>query len=267
MRHDPIKNDLGAFFSRSTFLRRVFYHLLDLVLLRAWYVRFELRRWAKKAPEKVHMLDAGAGFGQYTYFMSRLHKDWNILAIDKEFIISDGNIFFRKIGKDQVLFRIGDLREFCEKDAFDLVLAADILVQVEDDDRVLRNIHASLKEGGMLLVSTLSDKTEMKWVRKSQRLTDEANVRDGYDIDHIQEKLRNAGFSRVRARYSYGKLGMLSGLFSVTIPIFLLNLTKAFFVILPFYYLVVYPFCFVLNLLDTRVPHRSGAGLIVKAYK
>jgi len=31
---------------------------------------------------KTHILDAGAGFGQYTYYLSNINSSWNILSID-----------------------------------------------------------------------------------------------------------------------------------------------------------------------------------------
>jgi len=36
---------------------------------------------------------------------------------------------------------------------------------------------------------------------------------------------------------------------------------------LPFYYLVVYPFCFILNYIDSHTGHMTGTGLIAKAWK
>ena len=39
------------------------------------------------------------------------------------------------------------------------------------------------------------------------------------------------------------------------------------FVLLPFYYLVTFPFCLILNWVDANSKHDSGTGLIVKAWK
>lgn len=50
-------------------------------------------------------------------------------------------------------------------------------------------------------------------------------------------------------------------------PILLLGLSKWFFVLLPVYYLVVYPLAALLNYMDVNGRHSSGTGLIVKAYK
>ena len=50
-------------------------------------------------------------------------------------------------------------------------------------------------------------------------------------------------------------------------PILMLGASKIFFVILPFYYLVVYPNANILNFCDLGMKHQSGTGLIVKAWK
>ncbi len=66
MNYDPIKKDLGVVFNSSPILRKLFYQLLDLLLLRTWHVHRELKTWMKnKTTAKI--LDAGSGFGQYSF--------------------------------------------------------------------------------------------------------------------------------------------------------------------------------------------------------
>jgi hypothetical protein len=50
-------------------------------------------------------------------------------------------------------------------------------------------------------------------------------------------------------------------------PILLLGASRLFFVVLPFYYLVVYPVAAMLNFLDVSMRHKAGTGLLVKAVK
>ena len=50
-------------------------------------------------------------------------------------------------------------------------------------------------------------------------------------------------------------------------PIRMLNTSKLFFILLPFYYLVTFPVALVCNWLDVSMKHKSGTGLIVKAWK
>ncbi len=83
MQYDPIKKSLGKVFNKTPLLRILFYKLLDLLLLRAWHVKREIRIWARNTRLEENLrgiagqnqepplrgamrniLDAGSGFGQ-----------------------------------------------------------------------------------------------------------------------------------------------------------------------------------------------------------
>jgi hypothetical protein len=83
----------------------------------------------------------------------------------------------------------------------------------------------------------------------------------------IENKLLEAGFSKVEARYSYGAPGKIAWRLSMKYPILMLGVSKLFFIILPIYFLLVYPIAFILNYLDAHSNHPTGTGLIVKAWK
>ncbi|MFT2009734.1 class I SAM-dependent methyltransferase [Pontibacter sp. 13R65] len=269
MQYDPIKRILGDVFNQTPFLRRIFYHLLDLLLLRAWHVHKELKAWAlaRKGKEQ-HILDAGSGFGQYTYFLTSMSDKWSVLAVDvKEEQVSDSNRFFRAIDRQNVVFRIADLVQFRQPNSFDLVLSVDVMEHIEEDVQVFKNIHASLRSGGMLVISTPSDQGGSDVHSGDESSFIEEHVRDGYGIQEIHGKLQRAGFRRVEARYSYGKPGQISWRLSMKYPLQLLGVSKIFFLLLPFYYLITFPFCLLLNWMDVNGKHESGTGLIVKAWK
>ena len=90
--------------------------MLDLLLLRAWHIKRELKRVKKENPGALQILDAGSGFGQYVYRMSRLFPESTIKGVDvKQEQIEDCNGFFRKIGKgNRVKFEFADLTVFLE---------------------------------------------------------------------------------------------------------------------------------------------------------
>lgn len=268
MKYDPIKKTLGDFFNKSPFLRKLFYRLLDLLLLRAWHIHRELKKWKKNKGNDIHILDAGAGFGQYTYYLSNMNPYWSILAVDvKKDQVSDNNKFFQRIGKDNVKFKIADLTQFRTNECFDLILCVDVMEHIEDDVKVFENFYHSLKPGGMLLISTPSDQGGSDVHDENDTSFIEEHVRNGYNADEIKTKLKNAGFSKVSVRYSYGVPGKISWKLSMKYPILLLGKSKLFFVLIPFYYLLVFPFCFILNYLDVHMAHKTGTGLIVKAWK
>ncbi|TXK51318.1 class I SAM-dependent methyltransferase [Pontibacter qinzhouensis] len=269
MQYDPIKRILGDVFNQTPFLRRIFYHLLDLLLLRAWHVHKELKAWAVTRKEKEqYILDAGSGFGQYTYFLTSMSNKWSVLAVDvKEEQVSDSNRFFRAIDRQNVVFRIADLVQFRQPNSFDLVLSVDVMEHIEEDVQVFKNIHASLRSGGMLIISTPSDQGGSDVHSGDESSFIEEHVRDGYGIQEIHGKLQRAGFRRVEARYSYGKPGQVSWRLSMKYPLQMLGVSKIFFLLLPFYYLVTFPVCLLLNWMDVNGNHASGTGLIVKAWK
>ena len=110
MQYDPIKRKLGVVFNRSPFLRKLFYRLLDLLLLRSWHIRKEIKIWEKTTSGKQSILDAGSGFGQYDYYLASRNNKWNVEGLDvKQEQVDDCNSFFKKIGLNNATFKFGDL--------------------------------------------------------------------------------------------------------------------------------------------------------------
>ncbi|OYT17307.1 MAG: methyltransferase type 11 [Bacteroidetes bacterium 4572_77] len=277
MQYDPIKRSLGHVFNQSPILRKLFYALLDLLLLRTWHVKKAFKQWAKQAPKEVNILDAGMGFGQYSWFMSRLKPQGTIKGVDvKQEQVTDCNNFFKQAKQKNASFEVADLTQFQEVNKYDFVLSVDVMEHIEEDVAVLKNFYASMKKGGILLVSTPSDQGGSD-VHHHEHEHDHENdgsdsfidehVRDGYSIPDIKEKLKKAGFVKSEAYYSYGWPGKISWRLSMKYPILMLNTSKIFFIILPFYYLITFPFALILNFLDLQLKHSTGTGLIVKAWK
>ncbi len=267
MEYDPIKSFLGSYFNRSVFLRKLFYFLLDLLLLRAWHIRKELRIWKRNHRGKRTILDAGSGFGQYAFRLARMDRQFVVKGLDvKEDQITECNVFAGKAGlSERLSFELQFLEELNERESFDLVLSVDVMEHIEYDELVFRNFYKSLKKGGMLLISTPSDKGGSEAHHEGDKSFISEHVRNGYGVEEITGKLHSAGFSEVMTRYSYGWPGKISWKLSMKYPALLLSLSRLFLVLLPFYYLLVYPVCFLLNFTDVIKTHSTGTGLIVKA--
>ncbi|GAB4321084.1 MAG: class I SAM-dependent methyltransferase [Bacteroidales bacterium] len=269
MQYDPIKKGLGNMFNRRLWMRKLFYRLLDLLLLRSWHIHRAVHLFARHKKSPFHVLDAGAGFGQYTYWLARKYPHCEILAVDvKKDQVEDCSRFFRKIGMNNVEFREADLTAFTSEQTFDLVLSVDVMEHILEDVTVFQNLYRVMNPDGLLLISTPSDQggSDVHDHGSEESFIDE-HVRDGYGIKEIRDKLMQAGFSRVEADYSYGWPGKISWKLSMKYPIMLLNASRLFYLILPFWYLVFYPVCWILNSFDVALRHRTGTGLIVKAWK
>lgn len=270
MNYDPIKFSLGTVFNKNTFFRKLFYLLLDILLLRAWHVKKAVSQWKKTQQNgNVSILDAGSGFGQYSYYLAKQSTLWNVLGVDvKQEQITDCNEFSKQIGfENRMRFEEGDLTTFVTKSPVDFVLSVDVMEHILDDVQVFKNFHASLKDGGMLLISTPSNLGGSDVHDDDDESFIGEHVRDGYSIEDITEKLTQAGFQKVEAQYSYGLPGHISWILSMKLPIMSLNVSKLFFILLPFYYIAIFWLCIILNALDVLFDQNTGTGLIVKAYK
>jgi SAM-dependent methyltransferase len=269
MQYDPIKKRVSRFFLGAVFMRKIFYVLLDLLLLRTWHIRKELRKIVKKYPGQASVLDAGTGFGQYAWRMSRMNKKWKIKAvdIDPEHITGNEN-FFRSAGlSDRIICETLDLSQLEEPAAFDFILCVDVMEHIENDELVFSNFWRALKPGGTILISTPSDRGGSDVHGADEHSFIDEHVRDGYGIGEISDKLTRAGFSKIKALYTYGKPGSVSWHLSMKYPVVMINLSPLFYLILPFYYLFAFPFIVILNFFDLTLIHKSGTGLLISANK
>jgi SAM-dependent methyltransferase len=269
MQYEPIKRSVGKFFMGPLLMRKILYSFLDLLLLRTWHVKKALRRIAGQFPGDAAVLDAGSGFGQYTWRMSKMNSRWNIKAIDiNSEYIEDCTLFFNKSGlSGRVTFQTGDLTTLADFDKYNIILSVDVMEHIEQDATVFRNFYNSLRDNGILLISTPSDKGGSDVRNDKEESFIDEHVREGYCIKDITEKLSLAGFRNIEARYTYGKPGNISWHLSMKYPIRMLNYSYLFFIILPFYYLIFFPVSVILNIFDLNLTHKSGTGLLVTARK
>jgi len=270
MKYDPVKRRLGLIVNRSLWLRKLFYWLLDILLLRTWHVKKAVREFSEgKGNQELNVLDAGSGFGQYSWRMWRMNRNWKIYGVDvKQEQIDDCNKFFSATAAaGNVKFAYADLTKWSDAGSFNLILSVDVMEHIEDDRAVFNNFYRSLAEGGTLIISTPSDRGGSDVHTDDEDSFIEEHVRDGYGIDDITEKLSSAGFTDIKSRYTYGIPGKISWKLSMKIPVMALNASSLTAILLPIWYLIIMPFALILNFIDTRVNHVEGTGLLVTAQK
>jgi len=198
-----------------------------------------------------------------------MNRHWKIKAIDiNSGHVEDCSRFFEKAGlSDRVVFLTGDLTTPGEISSYNLILSVDVMEHIEEDVKVFGNFFNSLKDNGILLISTPSDKGGSDVHDDGEDSFIDEHVRDGYSIKDITGKLTLAGFRNIKAIYTYGRPGNISWRLSMKYPVMMLSTSGIFFIILPFYYLIVFPFSVVLNFFDLFMTHKTGTGLLVTARK
>jgi len=269
MQYDPIKRTLGRFFSGPPFMRRILYFLLDILLLRSWHINKILKKIFVSLPENASILDAGCGFGQYTWRISRMNRRSRIKGVDiNQDHIDDCKKFFESSEmNERVSFESCDLTKLADRELYDLILAVDVMEHIREDEKVFLNFYNALKNKGYILISTPSDKGGSDVHHENEISFIDEHVREGYGTDEISQKLMVAGFSNIRIAYTYGKPGSISWHLSMKYPVRMLNFSKLFFLVLPVYYLLFFPIALILNIFDLYMTHKSGTGLLVTANK
>lgn len=266
--YDPIKDRLGRLAERSPLLTRAFFRALDGVFLRAWYLHRVLRRLLAVMPDApVHVLDAGTGFGQHAYWLLRQDPRVHVTAVDvKDEYLERAERFFSDAGlAARIDFRHADLTAQPLSEAtFDLAMCVDVLEHIEDDEAALRNIARSLREGGLLVVNTPSDRGGSDAPGEGEGFIGE-HVRDGYSPADLQRWLEAAGFEVTEWTYTYGRYGALAWNLLVKQPISMLNRSWMLLPLLVPYYAVAGPLGLALNAADLRSRKSSGTGLVMLA--
>jgi 2-polyprenyl-3-methyl-5-hydroxy-6-metoxy-1,4-benzoquinol methylase len=266
VKYDPIKKVFGVIVRDSVLLRKFFYWLLGLMFLREWHVKRELRFLLgnSKTPKRIY--DAGCGFGQYSYYCATRFPGSSIYGVDvKSEQIEDCTRFFRNSGLTNARFAVEDLTQPQHENEFDLAISVDVMEHIPDDVGVFRNLYRSLRQGGTLLVNTPSDLGGSDAHGPEDESFIEEHARTGYGVEEIRTKLSSVGFTVDKIKFAYGPWGSIAWRLGIKYPMLLLNVSKIFFILLPFYYLLTLPFTLLLMYLDYAGSNKAGTGLIVIA--
>jgi cyclopropane fatty-acyl-phospholipid synthase-like methyltransferase len=268
MQYDPIKNSFARIVKRNTLFRRLFYKALGMMFLREWYVKRRVKELYKTSPPE-QILDAGSGFGQYTYFMAKNFRKANILSVDvKEDQIDDCKYFFNKIGYNNCEFRTGDLTKLDEDNKFNFILSVDVMEHIEDDIGVFKRFFKALKKNGRVLINTPSNLGGSDAHDEEDESFIGEHVRIGYSKDDICSKLNAAGFEIESFEYTYGTWGSRYWKLGIKYPMLMLNKSKLLFIVLPFYYLFTIWFVWLFMKLDIMEKNKNaGTGILVVGLK
>ncbi len=269
MYYDPVKDIFASVIRKYPKLRILFYNILDIMFLRSWYVRRELRNLRNIFYEReIEIYDAGTGYGQYSYFMAKNLRPDKIYAVDvKEEWIKDCREFFQSEKINNVSFRIEDLTDIEHENRFDIIVCIDVMEHIEEDVRVFQNFYKALKRGGYLVINTPSTFGGSDVHDESDKSFVSEHARVGYSHEDLEEKLKPIGFSVYRSRYTYGFWGDKAWRLGIKFPIMLVNVSKFFLILLPFYFLITLPFTLTMMYLDYSIKNKVGSGITFIAKK
>lgn len=269
MYYDPVKNIFASVIKKIPLLRIIFYKILDIMFLRSWYVRRELKELRILfADQKINIFDAGTGYAQYAYFMAKKLQPNSIYAADVKIEwIKDAEDFFDSYGIKNVIFGVEDLTKINYEKKFDLIVCVDVMEHIVEDKKVFENFFNALKPGGFLLINTPSIFGGSDVHSESEESFIGEHARDGYSKEDLEAKLHPIGFSTYKSKYSYGFWGDKAWRLGIKYPMLMLNFSKLLLVILPFYYLLTLPCAFLMMYIDFKSNNKIGTGITFIAKK
>lgn len=268
--YDPLKAKLGNLVSRNVLLRRLFYTALGMLFLRQWHVRAELKRIARTRGNAVRgILDAGSGFGQYSYLMGKLFPWAQIFAVDvKAEQIEDCRWFTEQVNQKHLKFEVADLTRFRDPERFNLALSVDVMEHIAEDEAVFENVFASLRPGGTFVIATPSTADGAAPPAGEDFSVVGEHVRQGYTRPEFMDKITRAGFTVEQLHCTYGPVwGRLAWLLLQRIPMRLLSASKLFAIIVIPWMIVFYLPAALCMWLDVHVPGAHGGGWLMVARK
>lgn len=254
----------------SDWKRRLGYRLLGELhipgRLRSWFIVRALRRLGFWDQAPRAMYDAGGGEGAFAVHVARRFPAWRVVIADNEArTIERALRIKRALGLTNLDVREIDLREPGDENAYDIVICADVLEHIDDDDAVIRHLGRALKPGGVLLVTSPSvpQPRHLPLVAWRERRIgfdprDYGHVRAGYSEGRLRELFEGAGLEVESVRRTFGPAGTLMfDLFFVT------GDSRPH----PLVYLALFPLYMLLAAVDVLVPARSGAAVMGVARK
>ena len=268
MEYDPVKDKLQSILGSSVTARKLFFAALDRFFLRSRYVRREITRLRADGFSPGEILDAGSGFGQYSFRLAKTFPRVKIVGLDlKEELVNSGNQFAVKAGFNQITFELGDLLSMTYKSRFNLVLSVDVMEHIEDDQSVLDNIGRALKPGGYFIMTTpYFNSSGRETAAIGQPFVDE-HVRPGYFKSELQEKLSRAGMDLRQFTITYGPRGNIAWKLLQKWPLSWLSGRIWLAPLVALYFCLAYPIARIFMHMDMQTDNESGGGILAVAVK
>lgn len=228
--------------------------------LRTWHVIKALRRLGFWDARPRALYDAGGGEGAFAYYVARRFPSWRIVVGDNaDTALARGERIKARLGLANLEVRRVDLRDPGDEGCYDVIVCADVLEHIEDDDVVVEHLAHALKPGGVLVVTAPSvpQPRHLALVARRERRIgfapcDYGHVRPGYSTDDVRRMFGNVGLEPEKVGTTFGRFGTLMfDLFFVTGD----NRPN------PLLYAVLFPLYLGLAALDLVFPGTGGAAV------
>jgi ubiquinone/menaquinone biosynthesis C-methylase UbiE len=202
-RHQAVAPELSGL--ERAYVRLVGYPALGL-RVRAGVVVPLLR----SLPEPKAILDVGCGRGVLTLTAAEMFPAATVVGADVLPFLAERNTeVARRLNRTNARFLATDVTQLDAVEAYDVVLATDVLEHVEDDTDLLRRLLRALRPGGHLVLHVPHVTRHLFGWTRLNFLEIEGHVRPGYTLEGLWRLLNEGGFRVETATYTYNSIETL----------------------------------------------------------
>ncbi len=206
------------------------------------------------------ILDVGSGTGVLTAEIASRWPGSQVLGVDNsQTLVDKCNRMVQKADIKNCRFQQADASNLNFAEEFDLALCIDNLEHIEDDIRVLENIHRSLTKEGRAIIHVPHFFRRWPVFTWQENFSVPGHVRPGYRWEELMEKMEIAGFYVEEAFFTYGVLETFTNnvSYSITSAEMKNKILYAF----------VFPWLNLLAYFGQYSKPKMGAGIFVMARK
>jgi len=246
---------------KNQFLKTL--HIIDATTAHYYFIKIIKKHLNKLFQAPCRVLDAGCGDGQYSFWLSRQFPNSIIDACD----ISKTKIYNCKkiqqqIGAENISFFIKDLKTYKNEEKYDFIFSNHVLEHVVDNKLVIKNLVASLKDGGYIYVQ-IPNAIQKRIINKKYLITLEnwekkEHIGQTLNLNTLSSELKKRGCKILIAKHTRGFWGELS----YEILILTLGYFNRYFL-----YVLLLPIILVLGFFDTFHNYKNGNEILVLARK
>jgi len=161
-------------------------------------------------PAPKTILDAGCGKGVLTFAAAQAFPEASVVGTDCCPRLVERNAeLARRLNRRNVRFLAGDLTKMEDREAYDAILATDVLEHVADDRDLLGRFQRAIRPGGYLILHVPHLTRHVWGWTRPNFMGIEGHVRPGYGLAELWRMLHRAGFRVESVGYNYNAVETL----------------------------------------------------------
>lgn len=150
------------------------------------------------------ILDIGCGTGSVDFYLASNHHQVTGIDISKR-AIDACKQNAKKLGLvKETTFVQTTVENFRTRKKFDIVICLEVIEHLSNDKKALKKIHALLKKGGLLIMSTPSVNAPLYRIGFLDKFDKRVGHLRRYSMTSITRKVTNAGFKIVESHKTEG---------------------------------------------------------------